>query len=177
MCAAAPQNSSEDSRIRRSRAKIIHLASNRVSHPNLIELCDTCLKNNYPLSAADLRGIYSVWNSGWMPRFTTTRTPWPAFWVRIWYPCYDHLFLLNLLVFLMFWCYTDIHPLTHSPAGAQHVSTHPVVLADELEDGDLEVFGELVLGWELCDRFIRDTSEKEAAEEKERSKRFRSHYR
>lgn len=60
MCAAAPHNSSEDGRIRRSRAKIIHLASDRVPHPNLIELRDTCLENNYPSSAADLRGTYSV---------------------------------------------------------------------------------------------------------------------
>lgn len=36
---------------------------------------------------------------------------------------------------------------THLPAGSQHAAlTHLIVLADELEDRDLVVFGELVFG-------------------------------
>lgn len=41
------------------------------------------------------------------------------------------------------------------PAGAQHVTTHPVVLPGELEDGDLEVLGDPALGMRSAPSEVR----------------------
>lgn len=47
-----------------------------------------------------------------------------------------------------------------TPAASQHESfTHPVVLANELEHGDLVVLWELVLWWILCHCLIRNAPE------------------
>ena len=60
--------------------------------------------------------------------------------------------------------HTHIHTCaqTHMPAGPQHASfAHLVVLANELEDRDLVVFGELVLWRVLCHSLIRNAPDKE----------------
>lgn len=56
---------------------------------------------------------------------------------------------------------------SHIHAGSQHASfTYLAVLANELEDGDVVMLGELVLWWILCHRFIWDASEWEKQSQK-----------
>lgn len=71
------------------------------------------------------------------------------------------------------------HTPTHTlPAGAQHVTTHPVVLPGELEDGDLEALGELGLGMISARQISSGVRlKKEAAEEKGGNTWQRSHHR